>query len=158
MRNKSLLLGTIVIIAVAGQGVSCLAGFEGLGYLSGGSCSEAAAVSADGSVVVGTNCTASGVRAFRWTAAEEMTAIPVPAGLTETWATGVSADGAYVSGYGRASDSLPYGYQGFRWDVSGTLSVIAESGLDVIAKGISGDGSIVVGTSWGTDIDDEAFR
>jgi len=158
MRWKSLLLRAIVIIAVAGQGVSFGSGFEGLGYLSGGSCSEAAAVSANGSVVVGTSCTASGVRAFRWTADEKMTAIPVPDGLTETWATGVSADGAYVSGYGRASDSLPYGYEGFRWDVSGTLSVIAVSGLDVIAKGISGDGSIVVGTSWGTDIDDEAFR
>ena len=158
MQRKSLLLPAIAVIAVVGHSVSCSAGFEGLGYLPGGSCSEAAAVSADGSVVVGTSCTASGVRAFRWTAADGMVEIPVPAGLADTWATGVSSDGAYVSGYGRVSASLPYGYEGFRWHVSGTLNVIAVPGLNVIAKGISGDGSTVTGTSWGTDVNDEAFR
>src|SRR5438477_6878667 len=48
--------------AAAGQPV-----FQGLGFLPGGTASEAAGVSADGTVVVGTNL-APQVRAFRWTA------------------------------------------------------------------------------------------
>ncbi|MBL7154529.1 MAG: hypothetical protein ISS79_12510 [Phycisphaerae bacterium] len=158
MRWQSFLSGAIVIIAAAGQKASFGGGFEGLGYLPGGTCSEATAVSAGGSVVVGTSCTASGVQAFRWTAAERIVGIPIPAGLVESWATDVSADGRYVLGHGRKSDSPPYEYEGFRWHVSGSLDRIAAPGLNTMAKGISGDGSIAVGTSWGTDIDEEVFR
>jgi predicted outer membrane repeat protein len=99
------------------------------------------------------------VQAFRWTASGGIVGIPIPAGLTETWATDVSADGKYVLGYGRKSASLPYGYEGLRWEVSsGGIDRIAETGLNIIAKGISGDGSIAVGTSWATGIEDEVFR
>jgi len=153
-----LMLLPLIFVNFTNISLSNAASFQGLGYLTGGTCSEAASVSADGSVVVGTSCTASGVQAFRWTATDKMMKIPVPNGLVETWATGVSADGAYVSGYGRESDSPSYGYEGFRWDVSGTMMQIAVPGLNVIAKGISGDGSIVIGTSWGTGINEEVFR
>ncbi|MBN2268983.1 MAG: hypothetical protein JXN61_00115, partial [Sedimentisphaerales bacterium] len=108
--------------------------------------------------VVGTACTASGVQAFRWTAAEGIVGVPIPAGLVKSWATDVSEDGNYVLGHGRKSDSPPYDYEGFRWHVSGGLDRIAAPGLNIIAKGLSGDGAIAVGTSWGVDIDDEVFR
>lgn len=157
MRAKSSLVLGFSIAFLMSQAFSFGAGFEGLGFLPEGSCSEATAVSADGSVVVGTGCTTHGVRAFRWTASQGIAEIPAPDGMVETWATGVSADGAYVSGYGRAGDSPPYGYAGFRYHISGVMNVIAVTGSDVIAKGISGDGSMIVGTSWSTDADNEAF-
>ncbi|MHC4745268.1 MAG: HAF repeat/PEP-CTERM domain-containing protein, partial [Planctomycetota bacterium] len=157
MRGKSSAALGASIVFLMSQALSMGGGLEGLGFLPGGSCSEAAAVSADGSVVVGTSCTASGVRAFGWTAADGITEMPIPEGLAESWATGVSADGSCVSGYGRASDSAPYGYKGFRYHISGGSEVIAVPGWDVIAKDISGDGLIVVGTSWGMGVDDEAF-
>jgi probable HAF family extracellular repeat protein len=148
----------IIVVIFSGHGVCVAATFQGLGYLTGGSCSEATAVSANGLVVVGTSCTASGVQAFRWTAAEGIVGIPIPQGLTESWATDVSADANYVLGHGRISDTPPYDYEGFRWHISGQLEPIKSTGINVIAKGISGDGSIVVGTSWGTGIIEEAFR
>ena len=47
---------------------ACAATFTGLGELSGGfSSSNAAGVSADGSVVVGTAGSAAGWEAYRWT-------------------------------------------------------------------------------------------
>ena len=147
-----------VILVSVSPYVCKAADFRGLGRLSGGSCSEAIAVSADGSVVVGTSCTASGVQAFRWTASGGIVGIPIPAGLAETWATDVSTDGDFVLCHGRKSDSAPYGYEGFRWHVLGTMERIAASGLNVTAKGISGNGSIVIGASWGAGIDEEAFR
>lgn len=156
MSRQSLLL-LIMVVVFSGYGVCTAATFQGLGYLTGGSCSEATAVSADGSVVVGTSCTASGVQAFRWTADEGIVGVPIPDGLTESWATDVSADANFVLGYGRISDSLPYGYEGLRWHISGQLDRIKTTGINVIAKGISGDGSMVVGTSWGTGITEEAF-
>jgi predicted outer membrane repeat protein len=157
-RAASVVVYVLVGVVSIGASVCSAASFEGLGYLPGGTCSEATAVSADGSVVVGTGCTASGVQAFRWTAAERIVGIPIPAGLIESWATDVSADGKYVLGHGRKSDSPPYEYEGFRWHVSGALDRIAAPGLNIIAKGISGGGSIAVGTSWGVGIDDEVFR
>jgi len=154
-RQSSLFL--IILFIFIGHRVCLAATFQGLGCLTRGSCSEATAVSADGSVVVGTSCTASGVQAFRWTAAEGIVGIPIPEGLTESWATDVSADSNFVLGYGRISDSPPYGYEGFRWHISGLLDRIEATGMNITAQGISGDGSIVVGTSWGTGITEEAF-
>jgi uncharacterized membrane protein len=60
MPRKSFLF-LIIVVIFSGHGVCVAATFQGLGYLTGGSCSEATVVSADGSVVVGTSCTASGV-------------------------------------------------------------------------------------------------
>jgi probable HAF family extracellular repeat protein len=155
-RQSFLFLILIVILTIRGACIA--ASFEGLGHLAGGSCSEATAVSADGSVVVGTSCTASGVQAFRWTAADGIVAIPIPEGLTESWAIDVSSDADFVLGYGRINDAPPYGYEGFRWHISGQLDRIDSTGINIITKGISGDGSIVVGTSWGMGIIEEAFR
>jgi probable HAF family extracellular repeat protein/predicted outer membrane repeat protein len=134
------------------------ADFHGLGHLTGGSFSEATAVSADGSVVVGTSGTASGVQAFRWTTSQGIVPIPIPAGLIETWAVDVSADGKSVLCYGRKSDSPPYAYEGFLWHISGATQPIALPDTNIIPNGMSADASVVVGTSWATGIAEQAFR
>lgn len=86
-------------------------GMVGLGDLPGGSFqSEALAVSADGSVVVGTATSASGSQAFIWDAAHGMrglrdvlTAAGLAPGRSFYTATGVSADGRFITGGGTTS-------------------------------------------------------
>ena len=135
-----LVLPGFILVSLACFSVSKAAIFQGLGHLSGGSSSEATAVSADGSVIAGSSDSNSGQQAFRWTISDGIVGIPIPGGLTECWATDVSAEGRFVAGYGRASNSPPYGYEGFRWHVSGDMNRIAEPEPNVIAKGICGDG------------------
>lgn len=81
----------------------------GLGDFPGrGIQSEASAVSADGSVVVGRGSAVGGFKAFRWTATSGMQTVQdllaaegvSPAGWTLQYATGVSADGTVIVGIG----------------------------------------------------------
>lgn len=120
---------------------------------------EGVAVSADGSVVVGSTGTPTGQRAFRWTEATGMVTLPVPAGVTMTWATDVSNDGNWISGYGGSSFGTRSGWKGFRFQVGGALDVIEVEGKGVWAKGISGDGQRIAGTVQGVAARDpsEAF-
>src|SRR4051812_21453859 len=76
--------------------------FQGLGTLNGQD-SEAAAVSADGQVVVGWSSVA-----FRWTAATGM--LQVGPANENSLAQGVSADGSVVAGYFE-----PWNLESFRW-------------------------------------------
>jgi adenosylhomocysteine nucleosidase len=77
--------------------------FEPLGDLPGGPIeSMARCVSADGSVVAGSSRTESGSQAFVWTSGSGM---PSLGGVTnrafaESWATGMSADGATIASDG----------------------------------------------------------
>lgn len=158
MQRRCVLLILAISSAAVSSNVCAAADFQGLGQLKGGSCSEAEAVSADGSVVVGTSCTASGVQAFRWTTLEGIVGIPIPGGLIESWGVDVSADGKFVLCYGRRSDSPPYGYEGFLWHISGAIERIALPDANIIPHGMSADALVVVGTSWGTGIAEEAFR
>ncbi len=92
-------------------------GIVGLGDLPGGIFhSEAVAVSADGSVVVGPSTSALGIEAFRWTSDGGMVNLRdflVEHGVsnltdwTLIWASGVSADGNTIVGFG----TNPDGYQ-----------------------------------------------
>ena len=85
-------------------------GMVGLGTLPGGTFSEASAVNSDGSVVVGTSQSsqAPGGEAFRWTGATGMRSLTAlltasgvnVAGWQLTQASGVSADGNVIVGYG----------------------------------------------------------
>jgi probable HAF family extracellular repeat protein len=84
-------------------------GIVGLGDLPGGLFqSEALAVSADGSIIVGTSRTSTGGTAFIWTAAEGMRSLGTVlkqrgadvAGWQLLEATGISADGSVIVGYG----------------------------------------------------------
>jgi probable HAF family extracellular repeat protein len=147
-------------------------GMVGLGDLPGGLDWPAASfasggggVSADGSVIVGFGTSASGEEAFRWTASGGMVGLgDVPGGRFYSNAYGVSADGSVVVG---SSDSdrlgnVIYltGNEAFRWT--------AESGMVGLgdlpggekhsgARGISADGSIIVGFGASAS-GDEAMR
>ena len=129
--------------------------FQGLGDLTGqGYGSEARAVSADGSVVVGSSGTPDGQQAFVWTQATGMVPLATPAGQLWSWASAVSIDGDWVAGFAGSSFGSAAGWEGVRWHVStGALDRIAVPGAGVWAKGISGDGSVVVGSAA-----EEAFR
>src|SRR5688500_15710130 len=77
--------------------------FVPLGELPGSTYrSEAAAVSGDGRVVVGTSYSDNGKEAFRWTAETGMVGLgnvpEAPAGRFEFGVTGVSFDGSVIVG------------------------------------------------------------
>jgi uncharacterized membrane protein len=117
-------------------------GLRLLGTLAGAGSSDAAGVSADGSVVVGH----SGDLAFRWTAAGGMQGLGYlsPADKTSD-AHAISADGSVVVGQSSG--------QAVRWTTSGgPQSLGAVSGF---ADGVSADGRVIVGTRQGTG--DRAF-
>jgi probable HAF family extracellular repeat protein len=142
------LLGFILVIGV-GNSQCGAASFRGLGFLQGGTCSEARGVSAKGMVVVGTSCTPSGVQAFRWTNDGGMKGVPVPTGLIKSWGVDVSADGNLILGQGRKSDGSPYGYEGFLWNyASGCMYHITAENRSIFVTGMTSDGSIVVGNEW----------
>ncbi len=115
---------------------------QGLGYPPD---SKAAAVSADGSVIVGIN---SDDGAFRWTEATGMVGL----GGAGSRAADVSADGSVVVG--------TWNDEAFRWtEATGMV------GLDYhpetyksYANSVSADGMVVVGTCRPYSATDEAFR
>jgi len=125
-----------------------------------GSPTEAVAVSADGSVVVGSYHTPDGQRAFLWTQSGGRVPLDQPTDLAWSWATDVSASGDYVSGYGGSSFGTRDGWEGIRWQVGGDFDRIAVPGSAVWAAGISGDGLTIAGTVQGVPAADlaEAFR
>lgn len=120
-------------------------GMVGLGSLPGGnSGSEAAGVSADGSVVVGYSNTPSGDQAFRWTSGAGMVGLGLMLGGTASYAVEVSDDGSVVVGWGSSAS----GFQAFRWTLaSGIVGLgdLSGGGFSSSAGDVSGDGSIVVG-------------
>jgi probable HAF family extracellular repeat protein len=131
-----------------------------LGTLNGGYSSYARRVSADGKVVVGFASDGSAgnfLRAFRWT---EDTNTMVSLGSlnsgSQSQAYGVNADGSVVVG-GSQDGNAGNIYRAFRWtDATGMISVedwLRNNGVTVAsdftteARGVSADGSVVVGTT-----------
>ncbi len=110
-------------------------GMFGLGDLAGGSFrSEATGASSDGSVIVGYSNTATGDQGFRWTATTGMVGIGSFSGGGFTIATGVSANGQTIIGWGASG--------AFSW-TAGT-GVVSLDGLSYAAA-VSADGSVIVG-------------
>jgi probable HAF family extracellular repeat protein len=116
----------------------------------GGFESEAFAVSADGSVVIGRSTNASNSRrAFRWTAAGGMQDLGTLGGI-ESAAYDVSADGSVI--VGDSSDATG-ATRAFRWTAAGgmkSLSSLYAGSLGsgsylVYANAVSADGLHVVG-------------
>ncbi|MDP2821193.1 MAG: autotransporter domain-containing protein [Sulfuritalea sp.] len=131
-------------------------GMVGLGDLAGGSVySEAYGVSSDGSVVVGYGNSASGQEAFRWTQAGGMAGLgDLTGGAFSSIAYGVNSDGSVVVGQGASAS----GIEAFRWTQATGMQRVADwltaAGVTVApgytmkdAKGVSADGSVVVGYS-----------
>ena len=141
----------LLVLLVASLDAHAEVMFVPLGNLPGQLRSQAWAVSADGSTVVG-NSSGRGQEAFRWTAADGMVGLGYLPGGSEngnSFAEGVSADGSVVVGYSTysANNQAP---EAFRWTSGGGmvgLGFLHDFGLDSIseASGISADGSLVDG-------------
>ena len=129
--------------------------------------SSAADISADGSVVVGTGTTFRGVEfvlparreteAWRWTQSGGLVRLgDLPGGLIRGSASGVSADGSVVVGYGYSAA----GAEAFRWTQGSGMVALGDlpgGSFSSMASAVSADGSVIVGhgsSSSGT----EAFR
>jgi probable HAF family extracellular repeat protein len=133
----------------------------GLGDFPGGNfSSSAAAVSANGAVVVGIGDPANPVQgeAFRWTAATGLVGLgDLAGGFINSVAVGVSADGLVVVGQ---SDSA-LGAEAFRWTAATGMVALGDlpgGFFSSAALAASADGSIVVGWSnTGGPVLEEAF-
>ena len=130
--------------------------FSGLGFLpGGGALSNASAISADGSVVVGGALSAFGSEAFRWTSAVGMVGLgDLPGGQRWSFAYGVSANGSVVTGASRTmvnpGGAFPIADQGFRWTASGGMVALGTlaGGTGSLAYGTSADGSVIAGNGF----------
>jgi probable HAF family extracellular repeat protein len=142
MRSQSIPVFLIAILLFGSGYISfgTTPSFQGLGDLPGGDFfSSASAVSADGSVVVGTSVTSNGQGdAFRWTQGEGMVSLGEWTGT----AADVSDDGSVVVG---GSSSTGSGPLIFRWTATGGVVQLGGPGG---ADGVSADGSVVAGTRW----------
>ena len=142
------------------------ASFRPLGDVPGGMFhSFPTGVSDDGQVVVGFSFwDRSGVRdrAFRWTAAGGMQALPyLPNGDT-SYAHDVSADGSVVVGAGTYGEPFRL-QQAFRWTAAGGTVPLgflpgATDQFRSSAEGVSPDGTVVVGYSVNEFGADQAYR
>jgi ELWxxDGT repeat protein len=160
-RRRNLRLGALLVVAVLAASGAALAGkWEVLQPPYPGYQSEAVALSADGSVIVGSTGTPSGQRAFRWTLDTGIVTLPKPAAVSMTWATDVSADGSTIVGYGGSSFGTRAGWEGLIWQNSGPPSEVAVANTGVWLKGVSGDGTVAVGTMQGVPANSlsQAFR
>jgi probable HAF family extracellular repeat protein len=114
-------------------------GFQDLGTFTGGTQAVGLGVAANGSVVVGwAGSNSYSMNAFRWSSGsmQELRFNAV--------ATSVSSNGAAVAGY--LWDSSNAAYQAFRWtQAGGVVWITSGSGRSSYARGISLDGTVVVG-------------
>lgn len=137
------------------------ASFRGLGDLPGGAfASWAAAVSADGRVVVGQSKSAKGSEAFRWTAETGMVGLgDLAGGIFYSDATAVSGDGTVIVG----TSSSGLGGEAFRWTAKTGMVGLGDlpgGSFSSGARAVSADGSVVVGfgSSTPSGAYHEAFR
>lgn len=142
-------LGVVPVLSLA----SLQAAFTGLGFLSEEfRYSQAYAISADGSTVVGTSAYVGAddeayLSSFKWTAAGGMVELPrSSATAPASHAYGISDDGSVIVGMeiqAGGSSARAYRYQSGVVDL---LPNLVSTNLGM-AEGISGDGSIIVGSA-----------
>lgn len=124
------------------------AGMVGLGDFPGSVfASQATGVSADGLVIVGASASSNGGDSFRWTQATGMVSLgDVPNGQFDNTAWAISADGGTIAGVAVNVDGS---YEAYRWtSATGMVGLGLLSGGNPPqseARGVSGDGSIIVG-------------
>lgn len=148
-----------VVIGAIGLGLpsACLAQatFTALGDLGGGDfTSFATGVSADGRVVCGTGTAAIGMEAFVWTADAGMVGLgDLPGGRVASWGVAISDDGTVVAGTSSSSNATFPNVEGFWWTAESGMHGIGVVGHGDLAgspvRGISADGSVVVGWTSG---------
>ncbi|GBF80883.1 PEP-CTERM sorting domain-containing protein [Aphanothece sacrum] len=163
MSKKSLFQFTVIIAGAVfggfnGATPAMAAFFTGLGDLPGGAFSSGAlAVSADGSVVVGSGVTPVGENeAFRWTAESGLVGLgDLPGGNFISTSFGVSADGSVIAGVGSSvSSSTDNGsfppLEAFRWTAETGLVPLGDlpgGNFFSFSFKVSPDGSVIVGQS-----------
>lgn len=131
--------------------------FQGLGFLPAATTSQSFAVSADGSVAVGSSFSGVGYnnQAFRWTSGGMVGLGFLPGGIN-SFAFAVNANGSVVVG----TSSNAGVDEAFRWTSGGMVGLgFLPGGTYSGARGVSADGSVVVGTGDSTSVGGgEAFR
>jgi probable HAF family extracellular repeat protein len=152
--NRLVSLGASVLPVVISTAFAA-GEITGLGDLPGGDFySEAHAVNADGSVVVGVSRSAKGTEAFRWTQAGGMEGLgDLRGGNFYSEAHAVNADGSVVVGGSSGGWS-----EAFRWTQAGGMEPLVYAEVrggffSSHARAVNADGSVVVGirhTSSGT--------
>ncbi|MEM7409350.1 MAG: PEP-CTERM sorting domain-containing protein [Myxococcota bacterium] len=139
----------LVFVWAAAAAAAQPASFTPLGDFPGGIVnSEARAVSADGSVVVGRGTTAVGREAFRWDATNGMQGLGTLPGGGASEADDVSDDGTIIVGFAFNAAGEK---EAFAWDaLNGMQGLGFLPGHDASgANGISPDGVYVLGNSRG---------
>lgn len=154
----------ICALASYPHAVTAIPYFARLGDLPGGGyVSQATAVSADGSVVVGISGSLDGWEPFTWTSSTGMVGLgqyPGTTGGGGTYANDVSDDGSVIVGTATKGGGR---FEAFKWTQSTGMVGLGAlpnpvNGLDSSETfGVSGDGQIVVGRSFGR-FGMEAFR
>ena len=150
------LLKSSFLLAAAGASIHAQGQtMTDLGTLAGGNRSQAQAVSANGSVVVGhARNTSNENRAFRWTSAEGMTDLGTLGG-NYSYAYAVSANGSVVVGYAHNTSNEN---RAFRWTSAGMVDLGTLGGNGSYAQAVSADGSVVVGNADNSSNENRAFR
>lgn len=153
----------LAMILTAGLSLSveadgAVASFQGLGDLPGGAFySDAKAVSADGSVVVGSSKSAAGTEAFYWTKQGGLHGLgDLPGGIFQSGANGVSSDGSVIVGSSKSGAE----FEAFRWTADAGMVGLGDlAGGDFYssAQDVSDDGLVIVGLSTSAN-GVEAFR
>jgi len=145
---QSVGLMLIAASALAAPGLS----FRGLGLLAGTDQCSPAALSGDGSVVIGT-CSPSDestIQPFRWDAVRGLQGLEIPQGETECIGLSISGDGAFAAG---TCDSGGTERDAFRWDAANGmqgLGVLAGT-VQSVANAVTRDGAVIVGESDSAD-------
>ena len=144
-------LAALLVSMLAGSAASHAQDFQVIPLLPGDLFGEAAAVSADGTVVVGRSSSpASGQtpgttsQAIRWTAATGTVGLGFVSGFTLTsFAAGASSDGSVVVGSSGSGPQL----EAFRWTARGGMAGIPLSSGDAVdlAGATSANGTTIVG-------------
>jgi len=132
-------------------------GWVALGDIPGGElASQALAISADGSVLVGWGASPAGYEAARWVNGNVVAMGDLPGGAHHSSSALVSADGGIVVGTGYSAA----GAEVFRWSTgSGMVSLGEIAGGEHYGEpfGMTPDASVIVGKA-GTGSGTEAFR
>lgn len=160
---------TIMVLILAGAHANAAPSFHSLGDLPGGGIATLpAAMSSDGSVVVGSSYSGNGYEAFRWTLESGIVGLgDLPGGIFNSHASGISGDGRVIVGQGIGPDVfLPGdfaidGHEAYRWTAEEGLVGLGDlpGGLTELsyASDTTLDGSVIIGGGMAAQ-GNEAYR